>query len=453
MFYGWRIVSVVFLTHFISVGLVFYSYGVFFKALAEDFGGSRLGVATGLAILNVVVGLLSPFVGRAVDRGSIRHIMCAGAFLMAIGFMIGSRIEALWQFYVVIGTFLSLGTVLMGALAGSTLVANWFTERRGTALGISGMGISLSGLAMAPIATALIAAIGWRNTFLLYGAVTLVAVVPAVWLVIVNRPEDLGMAPDGEAVPSEPVPPAGQAVGVGLPAAPERPRLNAPFASEWSARDSMRNRNFWVIGLVIALNFCANGAVLTHIIPHATDIGFEPLAAAWVLSTIAGLGVVGKVVFGWIVDRVPKQVAVWIATGLQGVGVALILNVEGYRSLLLAGAIFGLGMGGGVPLWGALIGAGFGRMAFGRVMGLMTPVMVPVQILGIPYAGWIYDRTGSYDIAFTSFLGVYGLAMFVLLLLRLPEVEPGTASRTAPESAGARAGVAASGTCSASDAA
>ena len=198
----------------------------------------------------------------------------------------------------------------------------------------------------------------------------------------------------------------------------------------------------------MALNFCANGAVLTHIIPHGTDIGFDPMAAALVLSTMAGLGVVGKVLFGWMVDRVPARAAVWVATGLQAAGVALILNVEAYRWLLLAGAIFGLGMGGLVPLWGALIGSGFGRQAFGSVMGLMTPVMVPVQIFGIPYAGWIYDRTGSYDIAFASFLGVYAFASVAVLFLRMPEVEPGTAVRALP---GAEAAELAAGACSASD--
>ncbi len=190
----------------------------------------------------------------------------------------------------------------------------------------------------------------------------------------------------------------------------------------------MRELNFWVIALVVGLNFCANGAVLTHIIPYATDIGFEPMKAAWVLSTMAGFGVLGKVLFGWIADRVPKRVAIWIATGLQGLGVVLISNVQEYGSLLLAGTIFGLGMGGVIPLWGALIGAGFGRQAFGRVMGLMGPVMLPVHILGIPYAGWIYDRTGSYEIAFLTFIGIYVLAIAVLLLLRLPAVEPGSSS-------------------------
>ncbi|MHC4428661.1 MAG: MFS transporter, partial [Planctomycetota bacterium] len=269
------------------------------------------------------------------------------------------------------------------------------------------------------------------------------------WFVIVNRPEDLGMAPDGGPAPRDGSVDAAEAAG--RPLALEGPLLDAALPLEWSVRDALQNRNFWVIAFVVSLNFCANGAVLTHIIPHGTDIGFDPLAAAWVLSTMAGLGVVGKVLFGWMVDRVPERAAVWAATGLQAVGVALILNVEAYRWLLIAGAIFGLGMGGLVPLWGALIGSGFGRHAFGRVMGLMTPVMVPVQIFGIPYAGWIYDRTGSYDIAFASFLGVYAFAGAVILFLRLPEVEPGTAVSARPRTEGAV--VAASGACSTSDAA
>lgn len=395
MFYGWRIVSVVFLTHFISVGLVFYSYGVFFKTLATEFGGSRLGVATGLVIMNVVVAAISPYLGRMVDHRSIRKIMCGGACLMAAGFLAAARVEALWQLYLLMGTLLAVGAAMLGALTGSALITNWFSERRGIALGVSGMGISLSGLAMAPVATLLIAAIGWRGTFLVYGVVTLTTVVPAVWFTVVNRPEDMGLLPDGAQVSTKP------------PAAAGLSPIAAAAPLDWSVRGTLRELNFWVIALVVGLNFCANGAVLTHIIPYATDIGVDPLKAAWVLSTMAGFGVLGKLLFGWIADRVPKRVAFWIATGLQG-----------------------LGMGGVIPLWGALIGAGFGRQAFGRVMGLMAPVMLPVHVLGIPYAGWIYDRTGNYEIAFLTFIGIYVLAIAALLLLRLPDVEPGSATTT-----------------------
>jgi len=441
MFYGWRIVSVVFLTHFISVGLVFYSYGVFFKSLVTDFGGSRFGVATGLAVMNLAIAAVSPYLGRLVDRGSIRHLMCGGAVLMAIGFFAASRIEALWQFYVIMGTLLAMGSVMLGAIPGSTLVANWFSERRGIALGVAGMGISLSGLAMAPVATGLIGSIGWRNTFVVYAAVTLLTVVPAVWWVIVNRPEQVGMIPDGDKVSSDP----SEVTELPKPAPGHTAVVASPSTPAWSTRETLRNRNFWVIAVFVGLNFFANGAVLTHIIPHATDIGFAPQPAAWVLSTMAGFGVIGKVFFGWIVDRLPKRAALSLASALQALGVALVYSASEYSALLLAGAVFGLGMGGIIPLWGATIGAGFGRHAFGSVMGLMTPAMLPIHICGIPYAGLIYDRTGNYDTAFITFLGVYALAVIATLFLRLPEVEPGAA--LASEPLGADAGVAASDTC------
>jgi MFS family permease len=429
MFYGWRIVAVTFVTHFIAVGLVFYSYGVFFKALAEEFGGSRFGVAAGLAIMNIAIGLFAPFLGHTLDRSSIRHIMCLGAVLMAIGFFAAAQIDALWQFYAVMGTFLAVGVMTVGGLAGTTLVANWFSERRGIALGIAGMGISASGFVMPPLATLLIGAVGWRSTFLVYGVVPLLAVIPIVWLVVVNRPEQMGLRPDGAQDPSDAAPsPADQAAP---PPVPDDRHLVPASEPDWSTRGALGQRNLWVIAIAIALNSCSNGAMLTHIIPHATDIGFEPGAAAWVLSCIAGFGVAGKVVFGWSVDRIDKRLALWCATALQGLGIVLILNAEQYQMLLLAGVVYGLGMGGMVPLAGALIGAAFGRYRFGRMLGLMNPVMLPIRVLGIPYAGWIYDRTGSFEIAFLTFIGLCVASILVLAFMRLPEVEPGTESTRA----------------------
>ena len=198
MFYGWRIVAVAFVTNFIAVGLVFYSYGVFFKALAAEFGGSRFGVAAGLAIMNIAISVFAPFLGHAFDRSSIRHIICLGALLSAGGFFVASQIDALWQFYAVMGTFLALGVTAVGPLAGTTLVANWFRERRGVALGVAGMGISASGFAIAPLATLLIGAIGWRDTFLVYGAVPLLVLLFNFdWLRYIARREGFYLALKG----------------------------------------------------------------------------------------------------------------------------------------------------------------------------------------------------------------------------------------------------------------
>jgi MFS family permease len=415
MFFGWRMVALAFLTNFISVGFGFYSYGVFFKALAAEFGGSRLAVSLGLNSLPVMSALAAPFVGRLLDRGLTRKVMTAGAVLLGAGFVLASRISALWQFYAIFGLLMGTGVCMLGGLASSTLVANWFVARRGAALGLAAMGISVSGVVMPLVGTALMGLFGWRATLLAYAAIALVLVAPAVFVWVVHRPEDLGQAPDGRT----------------------------PFVSHAAARALAQEedngamailgqRNFWVIAAVIALNFSALGAVLTHAVPHATDLGFSAAAAALVLSVTAGAGAIGKPLFGALADRVDKRAALWGAAGLQLVGIEWLLYAHTYPALLCAGAIFGFGMGGVVPLQGALVGAAFGRHAFGRVMGMLSPAMMPLNVIGSPFAGWVHDTTGSYAIAFQVFAAMFALSMFVLILIRLPAVEPGLASDDAP---------------------
>jgi hypothetical protein len=110
---------------------------------------------------------------------------------------------------------------------------------------------------------------------------------------------------------------------------------------------------------------------------------------------------------------------------LQLLGVEVLLHAHGYTALLCGGAVFGFGMGGVVPLQGALVGAAFGRHAFGRVSGLLIPTMMPLHVLGSPFAGFVHDQTGSYALAFRVFSAAFALSMVLLGALRLPLVEPG----------------------------
>jgi MFS family permease len=428
VFYGWKIVAVCFLTLFVSVGFGFYSFGAFFKALADELGGSRLGVGLGLSVFTATSGLLGPLLARALDRGSIRNVMSTGVLLLGAGFLALSRIDSLGQFYVALGA-LAVGAALIGSLPSSTLVVSWFERRRGTALGLATMGISVSGVVMAPVATALIGRLGWRTSFVIYGVLAVALVLPAVRAVVVNRPEDLGLRPDGDAPDSSPpAPRRRRATGQAAKVAGELPATGGAYAPSPAPpaagnASALRHRPFWVIALVVSLNFCANGAMLTHLIPHATDLGFRPGLAALLLSTVATLGAAGKLLFGWISDHVDVRGAMALSAALQTTGVLLVLRVEAYPWLLVAGAIYGLGMGGLVPLWGAMIGAAFGRLAFGRVMGAMSPFILPLQVSGVPYAGWVFDTTGHYAPAFRLFAGLYATSMAALLLLRLPRVE------------------------------
>ncbi len=192
-FVGWRMVGVAFFVDFIAVGFFFYSYGVFFKAIATEFGDSRLGVSIGISVTQGAGALLAPFIGRALDRYPLKRVMGTGAFAMGTGFVLLGFVQTPLQFYLILGVFIGFGAGAMGQLATSKLVSNWFVLKRGTALGIAATGISVSGVLMPATTAWLIGEFGWRNGFLTYGIITLVVVVPLVLRLVISRPEDIGL--------------------------------------------------------------------------------------------------------------------------------------------------------------------------------------------------------------------------------------------------------------------
>ena len=399
-------VLVAFCIDFVAVGFFFYSYGVFFKAIAEDFGGSRLGVAIGLTVTNAVGAIAAPYVGRALDKYPLRNVMGLGALFMAFGFLGLSFVQNELQFYLVLGLFIGFGASSMGNLATSKLVTNWFDKRRGMALGIAAAGVSLSGVIMPYISAELIENFGWRQGFLIYSAFTFLVVVPLIFRLVISRPEDVGLRPDG-AMPMQLdddslLPPAQKA--------PPKMRLLELF----------KEHNFRMIVLTFSLLFCSMSATLTHMIPRLTDFGYTLVEASLVMSLCAGFGVVGKLSFGWLSDRLSVRKVMGIVIFMQFSGQYLMFNSLDYMTFAIGASMFGFGVGGVVPMHGAVVGKTFGRDRFGAVLGLMRPAMFPIQILGVPFAGWIFDVTGSYDVAFQVFLGLYLLAALAVSFYRQP---------------------------------
>ncbi|MGQ9425684.1 MFS transporter [Gilvimarinus sp. F26214L] len=387
-FYGWIIVAVAFFVDFIAVGFFFYSYAVFLLPIAEELGGgSRLAANGGLALVHFVAGCLGPFVGNALDRYPIKRIMTLGACMSAAGFFALSLVQNMVQFYLALLCLTAVGTATMGQLATAKLVSNWFIAKRGTALGIATMGVSLSGAIMPFVTTWLIDAFGWRGAFEIFSLLTLVLVVPMVLLYVVNDPEQIGQEPDGRRR---------------LPV-PDQPRVPPP---QPTSGDILRMPTFWAITLAFGALFTTLGATLTNTIALARDLGFAGYWAAAILPIGALAGVAGKVYFGVLSDRVDIRLAIVLTVATQGTGIAMLIFVEQYWLLALASAIFGFGMGGAVPLHAAAVASFFGRRGFGKMMGLMRATMLPLQLLGMPLAGWAYDATGTYDTAFGFFIGL-----------------------------------------------
>lgn len=397
-FVGWRMVAVAFFVDFIAVGFFFYSYGVFFKAIAAEFGDSRLGVSIGITVTQAVGAVLAPFIGRALDRYPLKRVIMVGACSMGTGFLLLGFVQSPAQFYLVLGIFIGFGAGAMGQLSTAKLVSNWFVMKRGTALGIAATGISASGVIMPAISAWLIGTYGWREGFMVYGVITLIVVVPIVLRFVISSPEEVGLLPDGETEVSR------------------LPPRKAPLRT----RDFIGAPNFWLLVVIIGLLFCIQSATLVHMVPRLTDGGIDLVSASFIASATAAFGIMGKIIYGALVDRWDVRHALWLGIGFQVAGQLCMMLVPGYAGFLLGACLFGFGMGGIVPMQGAIVGVVFGRASFGRVLGAMRPPMAVLHVMGVPFAGWMYDVTGNYQPAFIIFLGLYLLAALVVLGLHVP---------------------------------
>ena len=163
----------------------------------------------------------------------------------------------------------------------------------------------------------------------------------------------------------------------------------------------------------------SSGTVQGHGVAFGTDIGLESSQAAWILSLMAGGAAAAKIVFGWLANRIGEQSALFISIAMQGMGILALTFSMPFDALIVVALLVGLGFGGVMPLSAALLARSFGPQDFGPMMGLMTPLMIPFQALGAPFAAGVFDATGSYTGAWYAFAAIAILACGILSMLRL----------------------------------
>ncbi len=186
------------------------------------------------------------------------------------------------------------------------------------------------------------------------------------------------------------------------------------------------NRNFWLMGLGFGISLTAMGAVGTHLVAFGEDLGLSKQNAAWAPSLMSTGALAGKLFAGWMVDRIDKRIVLFVLLAAHASGWAILATEPGYGVMLAGCAVLGFGGGGLIPLPPVFQGACFGRLVIGQVGGLQALIAVPIGA-PLPFlVGLSYDRTGSYVSAFLIIIAMIALALTLLLLLRLPEIEPGT---------------------------
>jgi MFS family permease len=409
-YYGWRIVAVAFLTHCLNVGCVFYSFGVFFTPLIQEFGWTRAQISWGFSSVSIVGALWSPLVGRVVDRHGPRRSQIFGALVLGGAFMLLSMVHSLVQYYVVMALLVSLGSTALGPIPSNSAVAGWFLRRRGRALGLATAGISMGGVIFVPLAQTLIHALGWRQAFVALGALVIGVGVAPIAFVMRKPPAEL---PPEERMPalavrsgrtaSQRADEPALAVRSGRTASqradePAGSGSDLDFEIEHSvtARDAVRDPNFWLIASAFSLTVMGLSAVLLHQVPLLIDVGVSPGHAALALGATAGVGVVGKLGFGALLDRVDQRRVIVGCFLAQAAGLLLLPFAHVPALLVLYVVVYGYSMGGNATLQATVLGECFGRRHYGAIAGRMGPIIVFAQAVAVPLVGWLRDRTGSY---------------------------------------------------------
>ena len=397
-FYGWVIVLVSALLGFLGTGFYSYSRGMFLPHLANTLDdGNRFSISMGFSCAVITGALVAPYLGRYLDHGSPKKIMLGGIAIVSASYLMLAHVSNLLQFYFVVSVCMGLGMATMGGPVWHRSVMNWFDHWRGRAIAFAVMGASISGIVMPPLVNAMIEAIDWRNAYIVFGATTALALFPAVYVFMRDRPEDIGEVRDGHRYVAD---------------NPEEMVVVAEDHVLWSTKEMLTHKGFWAISVMFGSMFCVFAAVMLHLFSHLKDIGLDGGTAAQVLSITALFAALGKPVVGWLSDYWGARVSIWLALICQGTALLLFSAANSTIAAIFAGCLYGFGYSGMSPLRTFAISSTLGSRSFGSASGLLRFVEMPWALMASPIAGLIYDQTGSYLIAFQVLAGM----MFVCCL-------------------------------------
>jgi OFA family oxalate/formate antiporter-like MFS transporter len=387
-FYGWYIVGTGFLTNIASAFALASTLGIFLKPLTVELEISR-GVFSLLRSGEGIIGaLIAPFVGTLVDRHGGRWLIAIGTMIVAAGYLVLGHVETFTQFAVVRLTFVTLGDAMMGSMVVNIIIAQWFFRRRGRALAISSMGIGFAKVCMPIVAASLILWLGWRQTWMVFGFVTLVlGIVPSL-LFIKRSPETMGLLPDGIEQPTF------------ADDSTVKPDYSATYLIsnqdlEWSRGEAIRTGTFWLLVITFGIASVGVTGLNLHVYPYVSDRGYPPVIAAMLRFVIQAIGL-----------------------GLATLTTNLFCLYAGFF-------LYGIGLGGNMVLPEILWANYFGRRSLGRVRGLGLLISQALAASGPPFFGFLFDFTHGYGLSFAIFGAALITSAFLSLLLRPPKKRNG----------------------------
>jgi MFS family permease len=414
VFYGWWIVALGFLINAFGIGTFFYGFSTFFNPMIAEFGWSRAVMSGVFSLSRLEGGIEGPVAGWFTDKYGARRMMLIGITVSGIGFIALRAVNSPVSLYLIFGILLSLGFNMGYTHATSAAVAKWFIRKRSRALSFLITGNGVGGAIFVPLIAWLIVQIGWREATIVIGVATLLIPLP-LSLLVRSTPEEMGLVPDGQP----------DTKGKSTSEA-ERSLSGASSGGtiaedvDLTVREAMRTRAFWTYVASMVFRSCILSSIVVHQIPHLTDIGIPYQEASAVLGLMVLMSVPGRFIFGWLGDRFNKKVLLFLLCLLQGIGVYIFINATTTALLYLFVVIYGLGYGGVIPLTLALRADLFGRRNYATIAGITMAMTMVGTVSGPVLAGYLFDTTQSYSLAFYIFMGMIIISGVLFLLIPQP---------------------------------
>ena len=383
-----------FMIQAVGVG-TFVTYGVFFDFLLDEFGWSRAIISGASSLAFLLSGLFAVVVGRLSDSFGPRLLMKAAALFFGTGFMLMSQVREVWQLYLFYGVIFGIGLSAIDVIA-LTTTARWFSTARGFMTGIVKVGTGAGQFTIPFLASVLIAAYGWRASYVMIGAGALILLFfLGTMLSICPEDSSIDVSPDSN-------------------------NQSIVHLSQRSltVAQAMRTRQMWIIcGSYLSLVFCLL-IVLVHIVPHATDIGLSHAKAAGILSTIGAVSMVGRFLSGIAIDRVGSKIIMLIWFFVLIASLVWLQFAGAVWSLYLFGAVYGLAHGGFFTAISPIVAEVFGVLAHGGIFGVVVFTGTVGGAIGPVLAGKMFDLSGSYDTVFLMITCMGVLSGILMLLLK-----------------------------------
>jgi MFS family permease len=419
LFRGWYVVAAALFCYGFGISPAYYSWGFFAPEVVDELGLTRQQVGDVFGIFSLVFSIVAPLVGLAIDRWGVRATVAAGAMVAAAGFWLTSRADTLaelyWSYAVIGGIGIGFSTILPA----QTLPVAWFVRYRARATAIILVGGGLVGSLVPSIDELVLRHWSWREGWLVIAGVSIVVAIAAA-LFIRNKPEDLGLEPDGGDAP--------RASSV------DRAALRAAAAvvePRWTAGQAIRTPTFLIATFAALANQLPWAIVTAHGRLHLEDLGFATTAAAAILGIRVGVSTVGRLT-GMLGDFLSPARVLGLALLVVAAGCGGLVVARDEPLAMASVVLLGLGYGAAYISIPVVFGYFFGRKAFAGTSGVRIALLAISGWLGPRWAGTAADATGSYLGTFVLLAVICVAGSAAILLCRHPGAGPAPAVVPSP---------------------